>query len=196
MIDTLSQLLGKHTLPNSSRVTTNRLTAASGSDPASQGELSEIKTSDCVLIAYGDQVMRELLKNYLEEHGMSIIAVSSRSALYHCLATAEPCFVILDLTRDRENGLDILTQIRSRSDVPVIVTTGHQLDEAGLVLAFELGADSYMIKPFGLRELLARLKAIFRRQEMGRLMLERAPIHARAALRQALLNAWHESLQE
>jgi two-component system, OmpR family, response regulator len=80
--------------------------------------------------------------------------------------------------------------------VPVIVTTGRQLDEAGLVLAFELGADSYMIKPFGLRELLARLKAIFRRQEMGRLMLERAPIHARAALRQALLNAWHESLQE
>ncbi len=102
------------------------------------------------------------------------IAVSSRPALYHYLATAEPCFVLLDLPRDRENGLD-LREIRSRSDVPVIVTTAHPLDEVDRVLVFELGADDYLLEPFVLRELLARLKAILRRQETGRLMLERAP---------------------
>jgi DNA-binding response OmpR family regulator len=60
-------------------------------------------------------------------------------------------------------------------DVPVIVTTAHPLDEVDRVLVFELGADDYLLEPFVLRELLARLKAILRRQETGRLMLKRAP---------------------
>ncbi len=59
--------------------------------------------------------------------------------------------------------------------MPVIVTTAHPLDEVDRVLVFELGADDYLLEPFVLRELLARLKAILRRQETGRLMLERAP---------------------
>jgi hypothetical protein len=60
---------------------TNRPTAVSGADPASKGELSEIKKSGCVLIVYGDQAMRDLLKNYLEEHGMFAIAVSNLAGL-------------------------------------------------------------------------------------------------------------------
>jgi len=60
-------------------------------------------------------------------------------------------------------------------DVPVIITTGHRLDEVDRVVGLELGADDYVTKPFGLRELLARVRAILRRQELGRQARTREP---------------------
>jgi len=68
-----------------------------------------------------------------------------------------------------------LRTIRSSSDVPVIITTGHRLDEVDRVVGLELGADDYVTKPFGLRELLARVRAILRRQELGRQTRTREP---------------------
>ena len=73
------------------------------------------------------------------------------------LADEEPSVVILDLRLGQEDGLDLLREIRSRSDVPVIITTGHRRDEIDRVVGLELGADDYITKPFGLRELLARV---------------------------------------
>jgi two-component system, OmpR family, response regulator len=64
--------------------------------------------------------------------------------------------------------LDLLREIRSHSDVPVIITTGHRPDEIDRIVGLELGADDYIVKPFSLRELLARVRAVLRRQEMGR----------------------------
>ena len=58
--------------------------------------------------------------------------------------------------------------MRSHSDVPVIITTGHRTDEIDRIVGLELGADDYIVKPFSLRELLARVRAVLRRQEMGR----------------------------
>ena len=76
--------------------------------------------------------------------------------------------MILDLRLGQEDGLDLLREIRSRSDVPVIITTGHRRDEIDRVVGLELGADDYITKPFGLRELLARIRAVLRRREAGR----------------------------
>jgi DNA-binding response OmpR family regulator len=76
--------------------------------------------------------------------------------------------ILLDLELGQEDGLDVLREIRSRSDVPIIIMTGHRSDEIDRVVGLELGADDYIIKPFGLRELLARVRAVLRRQEMGR----------------------------
>jgi two-component system, OmpR family, response regulator len=59
--------------------------------------------------------------------------------------------------------------------VPVIITTGHRLDEIDRVVGLELGADDYVTKPFGLRELLARVRAVLRRHELGRLARAREP---------------------
>jgi len=82
-------------------------------------------------------------------------------------ATAEPSLVILDLRLGQEDGLDLLREIRANSDVPVIITTGHRRDEIDRVVGLELGADDYVTKPFSLRELLARIRAVLRRREAG-----------------------------
>lgn len=85
----------------------------------------------------------------------------------------EPSLIILDLRLGQDDGLDLLREIRSNSDVPVIITTGHRLDEIDRVVGLELGADDYVTKPFGLRELLARVRAVLRRHELGRLARSR-----------------------
>jgi DNA-binding response OmpR family regulator len=66
---------------------------------------------------------------------------------------------------------------RSHSDVPVIILTGHRPDEIDRIVGLELGADDYVIKPFSLRELLARVRAVLRRQETGRAARTRNPKH-------------------
>src|SRR3954467_8800900 len=73
------------------------------------------------------------------------------------------------------DGLALLREIGSKSDIPVIITTGHRRDEIDRVVGLELGADDYITKPFGLRELLARVRAILRRQELGRVARQRDP---------------------
>ena len=76
--------------------------------------------------------------------------------------------MILDLRLGVEDGLDALRELRSRFDVPVIIVTGHRRDEIDRVVGLELGADDYMTKPFNLRELLARVRAIIRRLDRVR----------------------------
>ncbi len=126
-----------------------------------------------VLVIDDDQAMRHMLVNYLEQHNMRVLSASDRQAATRQLATAEPNVVILDLRLGQEDGLDLLREIRSRSDVPIIITTGHRRDEIDRVVGLELGADDYVTKPFGLRELLARIRAVLRRQETGRAASER-----------------------
>jgi two-component system, OmpR family, response regulator len=89
------------------------------------------------------------------------------------LAREEPNLVILDLRLGQEDGLDLLREIRSHSDIPVIITTGHRRDEIDRVVGLELGADDYITKPFGLRELLARIRAVLRRREAGQAAVQR-----------------------
>jgi DNA-binding response OmpR family regulator len=94
-------------------------------------------------------------------------------------ALDEPSLVILDLRLGQEDGLDLLREMRSRSDVPVIITTGHRRDEIDRVVGLELGADDYVTKPFNMRELLARVRAVLRRRESGRVTPERSPERGR-----------------
>jgi len=108
--------------------------------------------------------MRHLLMNYLGEHDIRAISASRRDEVAGLLVREEPSLVILDLRLGQEDGPDLLREIRSRSDVPVIITTGHRRDEIDRVVGLELGADDYITKPFGLRELLARIRAVLRRR--------------------------------
>jgi two-component system OmpR family response regulator len=111
--------------------------------------------------------------NYLVEHNIRAASASGREEMIRRFATSEPDLVILDLRLGQEDGLDLLREIRSRSDVPVIITTGHRRDEIDRVVGLELGADDYVIKPFGLRELLARIRAVLRRREAGQVTVQR-----------------------
>jgi DNA-binding response OmpR family regulator len=120
-----------------------------------------------------DPSMKHMLVNYLEQHDMSVTSAMQRQDVVRLLATAEPNVIILDLRLGQEDGLDLLRGIRSRSDVPVIITTGHRRDEIDRVVGLELGADDYLVKPFGVRELVARIRAVLRRREAGRVAVQR-----------------------
>jgi two-component system OmpR family response regulator len=128
-----------------------------------------------VFVVEDDPVMLRMVGDYLEQHNMRAVSASGRQEMVQHFAVREPDLVILDLRLDQEEGFDLLREIRSRSDVPVIITTGHRRDEIDRVVGLELGADDYLTKPFSLRELLARIRAVFRRQEAGRAVSQRDP---------------------
>jgi DNA-binding response OmpR family regulator len=132
-----------------------------------------------VLVVEDDRTMRHLVVNYLREHDVRVTSAAGREEMIRACAADEPDLVILDLRLGQEDGLDLLREIRARSDVPVIITTGHRRDEVDRVVGLELGADDYIIKPFGLRELLARIRAVLRRREVGQVAVQRAPERGR-----------------
>ncbi len=119
----------------------------------------------CVAIVDDDAAIREMITGYLSEHGITPVATSGWPEMSGCMAAAEIDLVILDQRLGREDGFDVLREIRSYSDIPVIITSGHRRDEIDRVIGLELGADDYLTKPFGLRELLARIRAVLRRKE-------------------------------
>ncbi len=121
-----------------------------------------------IFIVEDDPIMKGMVGDFLERHNMRAVSASGRQELIHRFAASEPDLVILDLRLGQEDGFDLLREIRSRSDVPVIITTGDRRDEIDRVVGLELGADDYVTKPFSLRELLARIRAVLRRQEAGR----------------------------
>lgn len=121
-----------------------------------------------ILVVDDDAMVRQTITNYLKEHNVPVASVSSRQDLSRHLEKAHPSLILLDLRLGQEDGLDVLKEIRSNSDVPIIIMTGHSREEVDRVVGLELGADDYLAKPFSLRELLARVRAILRRHEMGR----------------------------
>jgi two-component system, OmpR family, response regulator len=118
-----------------------------------------------ILLVDDDLSIRDLVENYLAGHNMRIVVAGGREAVLRQFSAEEPDLVILDLQLGQEDGLDLLREIRTRSDVPVVIMTGHRRDEIDRVVGLELGADDYVTKPFGLRELLARIRAIMRRHQ-------------------------------
>jgi len=128
-----------------------------------------------IIVVDDDSTLRQMVIKYLEEHNVPSRAASNRAELHRHLEGAQPSLIILDLRLGQDDGLDMLREIRAQSDVPVIITTGHRPDEIDRIVGLELGADDYIIKPFSLRELLARVRAVLRRQEMGRAARARDP---------------------
>jgi len=127
--------------------------------------------ADCghIVVVDDDPSLCQMVTRYLEDHDISTKSASSKTELCRHFAETLPSLIILDLRLGQDDGLDLLREIRSHSDVPVIITTGHRPDEIDRIVGLELGADDYIVKPFSLRELLARVRAVLRRQEMGRL---------------------------
>jgi two-component system, OmpR family, response regulator len=134
---------------------------------ASDGKIGPERRKPVCVVVEDDLTMRHLVMNYLEEHDIRAVAASRRDEVSAFLARGEPDLVILDLRLGQEDGLDLLREIRAHSDIPIIITTGHRRDEIDRVVGLELGADDYITKPFGLRELLARIRAVLRRREAG-----------------------------
>src|SRR6202789_1605733 len=133
-----------------------------------------------ILVVDDDPATRRMVTSYFEEHAVSASSAGGREELTRHLAEGDPSLIILDLRLGREDGLDLLREIRSNSDVPVIITTGHRRDEIDRVVGLELGADDYVTKPFSLRELLARIRAVLRRRQAGAAASRRDTAHGRS----------------
>jgi two-component system, OmpR family, response regulator len=116
-----------------------------------------------VLVVDDDPAMRAMIANYLAGHNLRVSSAADGRGMTGVLATGDVDLVILDLKLGKEDGLDLVRALRENSHVPIIVITGHRRDEVDRIIGLELGADDYLVKPFGLRELLARLRAVLRR---------------------------------
>ena len=125
------------------------------------------------LIVDDDSTLRHLVTSYLEDHDIRAVSAARRDEVSGLLARVQPDLVVLDLRLGQDDGLDLLREIRANSDIPVIIATGHRRDEIDRVVGLELGADDYITKPFGLRELLARIRAVLRRREAGQAAAQR-----------------------
>jgi two-component system, OmpR family, response regulator len=128
----------------------------------------------CVLLVEDDPALQRMILVYFAENNIRTLVASGRQEMGSQLG-GEVRLVILDLRLGEEDGLDLLREIRASSDVPVIIITGHRRDEIDRVVGLELGADDYLTKPFNLRELLARVRAVLRRFDAGRSAPAREP---------------------
>src|SRR5215475_12653801 len=124
----------------------------------------EIAGTGYVLIVNHDPVICEAMSSYFSDHEFPTSCLSDWSQL-KCTETP-PSLIIMDQPLGLHEGLDRLRSIRSKSDVPIIIT-GNRVDEADSILSLELGADDYIVRPSP-RELLARARAILRRRQMPR----------------------------
>jgi len=145
---------------------------------ASSSDLNLRKSGDrqvTVLVVEDDPALQRMISNYFDENNIQTLLACGRQDMADHLGGTEVHLVILDLRLGQEDGFDLLREIRSSSDVPVIIITGHRRDDIDRVVGLELGADDYLTKPFNLRELLARVRAILRRFEVGRVAPAREP---------------------
>ena len=152
---------------------------------ADLGLRERVERKVSVLVVEDDAALQRMIVDYFQEHGVHTFVASGRQDMLDQLGgTIDANLVILDLRLGPDDGLDLLREIRSRSDIPVIIITGHRRDDIDRVVGLELGADDYLTKPFNLRELLARVRAVLRRpgprQKFEEFAFGDARIHRRA----------------
>ncbi len=115
-----------------------------------------------VLVIDDDAKIRGLLKDYLSQHAFKVTGLGDSTQLMRVVSTDPVDLVIVDLNLGHEDGLEIVRRFSSTSDAPIVIISGDRVDEADKVVGLELGAVDYITKPFGMRELLARVRSSLR----------------------------------
>lgn len=118
-----------------------------------------------ILVVDDDPALRDLLTSYLTANNCSVRAVGDGVQMREALAEEIPDAIVLDLMLPGEDGLALTRAIRMQSEVPILILSARG-EEVDRVIGLEVGADDYLAKPFGPRELLARLRALLRRGHM------------------------------
>ena len=119
-----------------------------------------------ILVVDDEEAVRTLLRECFELDGYRVSEAKDGGELNACLARGAVDLVTLDLSLGGENGFDLARQIRSSNNVPIIMITGKG-DTIDRIVGLELGADDYITKPFHVREVLARVRAVLRRYGGG-----------------------------
>jgi two-component system, OmpR family, phosphate regulon response regulator OmpR len=117
-----------------------------------------------ILVVDDDPALRELLAEYLGASGFTVDAAADGRQMRQRMAVTWPDALVLDLMLPGEDGLTLARELRRSSQLPILMLSarGEEIDR---VIGLEVGADDYLAKPFGPRELLARLRALLRRAQ-------------------------------
>ena len=119
-----------------------------------------------ILVVDDEPRIAEICRDDLERAGFKVIVAATGPDAVTLARTKQPDLVVLDLGLPKLDGLDVTRAIRKHSNTPIIMLTAR-VDESDKLIGLELGADDYLTKPFSPRELVARVRAVFRRTEPG-----------------------------
>ena len=117
-----------------------------------------------ILLAEDEVTLRDFIRRNLQARGFEIIEANNGLEAVALWERENPHLLILDIMMPRMDGLEVCRRVRQDSAVPIIVLTALD-DESDKVAALDLGADDYLTKPFGVEELLARVRAVLRRTQ-------------------------------
>jgi DNA-binding response OmpR family regulator len=115
-----------------------------------------------ILVVDDTRNVQVMLEDFLTGQDFLVITASDGREALQALQTEKPDLILLDIMMPNMDGYQFISQLRRTSSIPVIMITAKQL-EAEIVRGFDLGADDYITKPFRLRELLVRIRAVLRR---------------------------------
>ncbi|MBW4532619.1 MAG: response regulator transcription factor [Pleurocapsa minor HA4230-MV1] len=134
-------------------------------------EQSKLAQINRILLVEDEDLIRDMVKVALEEEGYEVYTASNGRAALNILQSPDfsrdkltPDLIILDLMLPEVNGLDICRLLRYQGDITPILVISAKSSETDRVLGLEVGADDYLTKPFSMRELIARCRALLRRQ--------------------------------
>lgn len=150
-------------------------------NPEKTGEVDAVKT---ILVVDDKASLRTMLSDYLAEENFRVVTAEDGQQALYVARREKPDLILLDIMMPNMGGYDFLRAYRKEQSTPVILLTAR-LEESDKVLGLELGADDYVTKPFGMRELVARINAVLRRAggtqnsapqvlRAGEIVLERA----------------------
>ena len=125
-----------------------------------------------ILIVDDDPFVRDMVLEYLSANDMRVSTAASGREMHELVDREAIDLVLLDLKLPGEDGMQLARSLRERATVPIVLLTGRS-EEADRVMGLELGADDYVTKPFSLRELLARVRAVLRRYQVQSTLPER-----------------------
>jgi len=115
-----------------------------------------------VLVADDKANVRNLVREYLESEGFRVLVAANGHEALYTARQEKPDLILLDIMMPEMSGYDFIRAYRKERETPIILLTA-KLDETDKVLGLELGADDYVTKPFGMKELVARINAVLRR---------------------------------
>ena len=141
-----------------------------------------------VLVVDDDAAIRQLVDEYLGRNDFRVSAAVDGAGFAAALRSQVLDLVLLDLRLPGEDGMQLLRELRTESQIPVIILTGRT-EEADRVMGLELGADDYLTKPFSPRELLARIRTVLRRTHAGK------EVHGAPVCRAYRLPGWELNLR-
>ena len=124
-------------------------------------------TAPTILLVEDDPALRMLTARALQENGFSVRPASAAPEMWLALENGPVDLVLLDIMLPGTSGIDLCRALRQKSDVPIIFVSARN-SETDRVVGLELGADDYIAKPFGTRELVARVRAVLRRPALDR----------------------------